>query len=145
MMLNSASPRGDATAPIVAVDEEIVPATGAWTLTTPPSGRVSRARGWPAVTVSPASIRISETFNPGRSGRTALSSRGRMMPETSTILLKQDLAAFSTETAGPFGASASSAAKVGVARHNRPAPIKAGSFRERESAVKWLIEIPISI
>src|SRR5258708_37362369 len=148
MMLNSASPRGDAIAPIVAVEEEIVPGTGAWTLTVPPSGRVSRASVWPAVTVSPASVSTSETFNPCRSGRTALSSRGRMMPDTSTILSKQDLAAFSTDTAGPLGVSTSSAANAGgMARHNSEAPSRAGQPRKRTlrvglRVVKWLIEIP---
>ena len=76
MMENSASPLPEAGAPITAEEVEISPATGACTCATPPSGRVSRASVWPAVTVSPASARISATFRPGRSGRTAVSSRG---------------------------------------------------------------------
>ena len=81
MIENSASPLPEATAPITAEESPISPATGACTWTVPPSGRVSRASVWPAVTVSPASARISATFSPGRSGRTAVSSRAITMPE----------------------------------------------------------------
>ena len=64
MMENSASPRAEATAPITAVELAIRPATGACTTTLPPSGRLSRASVWPAVTLSPASAMISATFSP---------------------------------------------------------------------------------
>ena len=43
MIENSASPLPEATAPITAVEAETSPATGACTVTTPPSGSVSRA------------------------------------------------------------------------------------------------------
>ena len=113
MIENSASPLAEAIAPITAEDAEISPATGACICVLPPSGSVSRASVCPAVTVSPASARISATFSPGRSGRTAVSSRAITMPETSTISAKQDFAAFSTVTAAPLGASGSSAARAG--------------------------------
>ena len=138
MMLNSASPLAEAIAPIVALETEIVPATGACTLIDPPSGRFSRASVWPALTLSPASASTSAIFSPSRSGRTAVSSRGRMMPATSTILAKHDFAAFSTVTAGPRGASASSAARAGVERVRRAAA-SAGRVRERSSALKSFI------
>ena len=112
---------------------EISPATGAVTLMLPPSGGVRRASCWPAVTVSPASARISDTFSPCRSGRTGVSSRAITMPDTSTLLLKQDFAAFSTVTAGPRGApspaAGSSAARAGVARRRALARNRdAGNF-----------------
>jgi hypothetical protein len=44
MMENSASPRGEASAPIVAVELSTRPATGAVTCVVPPSGCASRAR-----------------------------------------------------------------------------------------------------
>src|SRR5258707_9197687 len=65
MMVNSASPRPEATAPITAVELATSPPTGASTCTAPPSGRVSFASGWPDVTVSPGSARIAATFSPG--------------------------------------------------------------------------------
>src|SRR5258708_3419207 len=135
MMENSASPLPEATAPIVAVELATSPATGACTCTEPPSGSVSFASGWPEVTVSPASTRMSATFSPGRSGRTAVSCRGMMMPDASTIEAKQAFAALSTVTAAPFGASDSSAASAGCAapRAMRPAASRAGHFRERAS------------
>ena len=102
MMENSASPLPEAIAPTDAVEAEITPPTGACTVICPPSGRVSFASTWPAVTLSPASTITSATFSPIRSGRTWLSSRGMMVPETSTILAKQDFAALRTVTAAPF-------------------------------------------
>src|SRR5258706_4552138 len=132
MMVNSASPRPEATAPITAVELATSPPTGASTCTAPPSGRVSFASGWPDVTVSPGSARIAATFSPGRSGRTAVSSRGMMMPAASTIEEKQAFAALSTVTAAPFGASGSSAAREGdaEAKADNPATSGASSFRE---------------
>ena len=133
MMVNSASPLPPATAPICAEEVETSPATGACTVMLPPSGGVIRARIWPAVTTSPASAMISETFAPCFSGRTCVSSRAIMMPDTSTLLLKQNFAAFSTVTAGPRGAapSASSAAGAGCAVKARAmAANNAGSVRE---------------
>ena len=53
MIENSASPLPEAIAPTDAVEAEITPATGACTVICPPSGSVSRASTWPAVTVSP--------------------------------------------------------------------------------------------
>ena len=91
MMVNSASPLPPAIAPICAEEVETSPATGACTVMLPPSGGVIRARIWPAVTTSPASARISDTFEPIFSGRTCVSSRAIMMPDTSTLLLKQIL------------------------------------------------------
>src|SRR3569833_383184 len=88
----------------------------------PPSGRFSLARFCPAVTVSPGSAKTSATFSPGRSGRTAVSSRASTSPETSTVLSKQDFATFSTVTAAPLSCSlscslgGSSAARAGSAR-----------------------------
>ena len=76
MIENSASPLPEASAPTTAVEFEIMPAIGACTCTLPPSGRFSRASTCPAETVSPASTSTSATFNPKRSGRTAVSSRG---------------------------------------------------------------------
>ena len=136
MIVNSASPLAEATAPITAVEASISPATGACTCAMPPSGSVSRASVWPAVTVSPASARISATFSPGRSGRTMVSSRAMTMPETSTISAKQDFAAFSTVTAAPFGASASSAARAGEARESRTTTAGASQFREGRARAK---------
>jgi hypothetical protein len=52
---------------------------------------VSRASVCPAVTVPPASASISATFNPGRSGRTIVSSRAITIPKASTTLSKQIL------------------------------------------------------
>src|SRR5258705_556207 len=132
MVETSGSPLPEATAPIVAVELATSPATGACTCTEPPSGSVSFASGWPEVTVSPASTRMSATFSPGRSGRTAVSCRGMMMPDASTIEEKQAFAALSTVTAAPFGASGSSAAREGdaEARANNPATSGASSFRE---------------
>ena len=115
MIENSASPRPDAIAPITAVELPTSPPTGACTTSVPPSGSNSRASVCPAVTVSPASARISITFSPCRSGRTKFSSRARTMPYTSTIAGKHAFAAFSTVTVAPFGASASSAARLGRA------------------------------
>ncbi len=129
MIENSASPLPEATAPIMAEEASISPATGACTWAMPPSGSVSRASVWPAVTVSPASARISATFSPCRSGRTMVSSRAIMMPETSTISPKHDFAAVSTVTAAPLGASGSSAARAGEARERRRAV--ASQRRER--------------
>src|SRR5229473_6434008 len=148
MMENSASPLPEACAPTTAEEAEISPATGACTCATPPSGSVSRARICPAVTVSPASVRISATFSPGRSGRTLVSSFGIRMPETSTMLEKQDFAAFSTVTAAPFGpslaASASSAARHGcAARQKSPATIGASRLRERPRGGKLVIGVPV--
>ena len=149
MMENSASPRGEASAPITAVEFEIRPATGAWICTLPPSGSVSRARFWPAVTVSPASAMISATFSPGRSGRTMVSSRGMMMPEASTMAGKQNFAAFSTVTVAPFGpsfgASRSSAAREGEARARQSRAVARGArrFREGPSSEKWFIGVSV--
>src|SRR5437899_13096690 len=84
------------------------------------------------VAVSPGSARISATFSPGRSGRTAVSCLAMMMPEASTIEAKQDFTALSTVTAAPFGASGSSAAREGdnAARAGRAAAKGVGSMRE---------------
>ena len=144
MMENSASPLPEATAPITAVEPETSPATGACTCVVPPSGSVSFASAWPEVTVSPASTMISETFSPGRSGRTAVSCRGMMMPVASTIEEKQDFLAVSTVTAAPFGASGSSAASAGcaAARATMPAASAASSFRENFGAAKRCIGVP---
>ena len=70
MIENSASPLPEASAPTDAVVAEMTPATGACTEICPPSGRLSRAITWPAVTVSPASTITSVIFSPIRSGRT---------------------------------------------------------------------------
>ena len=145
MIVNSASPLAEATAPITAVDASISPATGACTWAVPPSGRRSRASTCPAVTASPGSARISATFSPGRSGRTAVSSRAITMPDTSTISPKQDFAAFSTVTDAPFGASVSSAARQGEARERRRAARgMPGSIGEACKA-RLLIGIPFPV
>src|SRR5216684_2779622 len=148
MMENSASPLPEAGAPTTAEEAEISPATGACTCTLPPSGSVSRASGWPAVTVSPASARTSATFRPGRSGRTEVSSFGIRMPETSTMLPKHDFAAFSTVTAAPFGpslgTSGSSAARHGSeARQNSTAA--ASRFRERPRGGRLVMGVPVLV
>src|SRR5450631_5286 len=148
MMENSASPLPEAGAPTTAEEAEISPATGACTCTVPPSGSVSRASVCPAVTVSPASARISATFRPGRSGRTEVSSFGIRMPETSTMLPKHDFAALSTVTAAPFGpslgASGSSAARPGcTARQNNPATTGPSQFREKPRPGKLIIGDPV--
>src|SRR5689334_20867277 len=59
-----------------------------------------------------------------------------MVPDTSTILAKQDFAAFSTVTAAPLaGTSGSSAAKAGQEnRQNIPAAIRGASLGERSRA-----------
>ncbi len=150
MMENSASPLAEATAPITAEEADTSPATGAATSVSPPSGKVSRASSWPAVTVSPGSARISATFSPGRSGRTAVSSRGMTIPDTSTMAEKQDFAAFSTVTAAPlgasFGVSGSSAARQGsAARANNAASAGAKSFRESARAGSGFIGIPVTV
>ena len=148
MIENSASPLAEAIAPTEAVVAEITPPTGACTAICPPSGRASRASTWPAVTLSPASTITSVTFSPIRSGRTCVSSRAMMVPETSTILAKQDFAAFSTVTAAPFGAagSGSSAARVGSAnRQNMPAAIRGASISERSRARKVVIGISFPV
>ena len=120
MIENSASPLPEASAPTEAVEAEITPATGACTVICPPSGRFSRASTCPAVTLSPGSTITSATFSPIRSGRTWFSSRGMMVPETSTILAKQDFAALSTVTAAPFGpAGSGSSAAARLGRENR--------------------------
>src|SRR5258706_4541821 len=144
IMENSAWPLTEATAPTPVEELEISPATGACTCAMPPSGKVRRASVCPAVTVSPASARISATFKPSRSGRTAVSSFGIRMPETSTMLEKQDFAALSTVTAAPFGpslgASGSSAARHGCeARQNSAAITGASHFRKRPGAGQLLI------
>ena len=124
MIENSASPLAEAIAPTDAVEAEITPPTGACTAICPPSGRVSRASTWPAVTLSPASTITSATFSPIRSGRTWFSSRGMMVPETSTILAKQAFAALSTVTAAPLAGASSSAARAG--RKGRACPLRSG-------------------
>src|ERR1043166_6928325 len=87
----------------------------------PPSGGVSRANGWPAGTVSPASTSTAATFNPGRSGRTIVSAFGIRIPDTSTVASKQCLAALITVTAAPLGTACSSTAKHGeVTKQNPP-------------------------
>ena len=141
MIENSASPRPDAIAPITAEDVEISPATGACTTAVPPSGRLSRAKVCPAVTVSPASAMISVTFSPIRSGLTEVSSCGRITPDTSTIAGKQVLVAFSTVTDGPFGASASSA-RPGCAatQQSAVAVSRAENFRERRRPGRVVID-----
>ena len=145
MMVNSASPLPEATAPIVAVEASISPATGACTWAMPPSGSVSRARICPAVTVSPASTRISETFSPGRSGRTMVSSRAMTMPETSTISPKHAFATVSTVTAAPLGASDSSAASAGEARVRRRRATETSQFCERSREGKEGIAVPVPV
>ena len=148
MIENSASPLPEAIAPTDAVEAEITPPTGACTVICPPSGSVSRASTWPAVTLSPASTITSETFSPIRSGRTWFSSRGMMVPETSTILAKQAFAAFSTVTAAPLaGTSGSSAASVGQEnRQNIPAAIRGASLGERSRARMVIgISFPVSV
>ena len=106
MMVNSASPlpagRGADRAPR---RPRSAPATGACTRCTPPSGSVSRASDL-ARGDGVAGIRqdFRTPSGPCRSGRTEVSSRGSTMPDTSTLLSKQDLAALSTVTAAPFGA-----------------------------------------
>ena len=129
MMENSASPLAEANAPMVALEAEIDPATGAVTLIEPPSGRFSRASVCPAVTVSPASASTSATLSPSRSGRTAVSSRGMTVPDTSTILAKHDFIALITVTVSPLGVS-SSAARAGVARGRAAAARAAGRVRK---------------
>ena len=125
MIENSASPLPEAIAPTDAVEAEITPPTGACTAICPPSGRVSRASTWPAVTLSPASTITSATFSPIRSGRTWFSSRGMMVPETSTILAKQAFAALSTVTAAPL-AGASIVGGEGGEDKGRTAPLRSG-------------------
>ncbi len=100
------------------------------------------------MTVSPGSARISATLSPGRSGRTAVSSRGMTMPDTSTMAEKQDFVAFSTVTAAPFGpslgTSGSSAAREGSeAKLSRPATAGASHFRESARAAKLFINNPV--
>jgi hypothetical protein len=57
---------------------------------------------------------------------------------------KQDLAALSTVTAAPLGASGSSAARVGEARERRVAArAEASRFRERLEAGRGFININI--
>jgi hypothetical protein len=56
---------------------------------------------WPAVTASPGSARISDTFRPCRYGRTEVSSRAITMPETSTISEKQAIPSKNQPSAGP--------------------------------------------
>src|SRR5215475_8057003 len=63
-----------------------------------------------------------------------------MMPDTSTIFEKQDFAAFSTVTAGPFGASASSAATAGC--KVRQSAAKAASERKDALVLRWGIGNP---
>ena len=142
MIENSASPLAPAIDPITAEEAEISPATGACNTCNPPSGSVSRASVCPAVTVSPGSARISDTFSPCRSGRTEVSSRAIRIPDTSTILPKQAFAALNTVTAAPFGGGSSSAAKAGVARRRRAA-IRSDRFRERVGAARWGIGGPV--
>ena len=114
----------------------------------PPSGRLSRARTWPAVTVSPASTSTSATLRPGRSGRTAISSFGIRIPNTSTMAEKQDFAALSTVTAAPFGASGSSAARHWLRRRahqaRRSAPARSSRRLAADVAVKSSCAISIS-
>src|SRR5262249_33446548 len=126
-----------------AVDCEISPATGACTVMLPPSGGLIRASTWPAVTLSPASAMISVTLAPSRSGRTDVSSRANTMPDTSTLLLKQYLAAFSTVTAGPRGAPSPSspAASAGCAVSSA-AVSSANSFGERSRVMQLIIGNP---
>ncbi len=130
MMVNSASPLAEAIAPTTAEDVDTVPATGAVTMVSPPSGSVSRASSCPAVTLSPGSARISATLRPCRSVRTEVSSRAISMPETSTILEKHSFAAFSTVTAAPRGATSSVACASAGARRKAE---QGGSERERAS------------
>ena len=143
MIENSASPRPEAIEPITADDEAISPATGACTSTVPPSGRLSRASVWPAVTVSPASASTSITFSPSRSGLTAVSSRARTMPDTSTIAGKQALVAFSTVTVAPFGAASASSARPGCAatQHSAAAVIRAFMSSENLRPVLSVIDV----
>jgi hypothetical protein len=134
MIENSASPLAEAKLPMVALEAETRPATGAVTLIEPPSGRFSRASVCPAVTVSPASTSTSATLTPCRSGRTEVSSRGMIVPETSTILAKQDFTALITVTVSPLGLS-SSAATVGAARA-RVAAARAAARRRKSNGLK---------
>ena len=134
MIENSAS-LPEAGAPTIAADAEIVPATGAVTLIALlPS--VSFASTWPAVTVSPGSAITSATFKPNRSGRICCSSRGSTMPETSTMLPKQNFDAFSTVTAAPFGtASVSLAANAGQAASTSSAVAARAEARMRDEII----------
>jgi hypothetical protein len=52
-----------------------------------------------------------------------------IVPDTSTMLAKQDCVAFSTLTDGPFGAS-SSAAETGWATRQKRAATMLGALRE---------------
>jgi hypothetical protein len=70
------------------------------------------------------------------------------MPETSTMLGKQNFAAFSTVTDAPFGpsfgASGSSAARVGEARARQSRAARGRrSFREGVGEAKGFIGVPV--
>ena len=148
MIENSASPLPEAIAPTDAVEAEISPATGACTAICPPSGRVSRASTWPAVTVSPASTITSATFSPIRSGRTWFSSRGMMVPETSTILAKQDFAALSTVTAAPLAGGLVRRRRGRARKTGRTCPRRSGrpvSAKGRARGSVIGISFPVSV
>ena len=148
MIENSASPLAEAIAPTDAVEAEITPPTGACTAICPPSGSVSRASTWPAVTLSPASTITSETFSPIRSGRTWFSSRGMMVPDTSTILAKQAFAALSTVTAAPFGGRLVVGGKGGAGKQaEHPRCDQGGQLRAKGRARGWssAFRSPVSV
>src|SRR6202022_4532265 len=83
------------------------------------------------------------------SGRTAVSSLGMTMPETSTMAEKQDFAALNTVTAAPLGPSLGASGYSGAARHccearvNKPASTGVNSFRESSRAGKWFIGLSV--
>src|SRR5262249_44299117 len=77
-------------------------------------------------------------------GRTEVSSRASTMPDTSTLLLKQYLAAFSTVTAGPRGvpSPSSPAASAGCAVSSA-AVSSANSFGGRSRVMQLIIGNPM--
>ena len=144
MIENSASPLPEAMAPTAAVEAEISPATGACTATVPPSGSVSRASVWPG---GDGIAGIGQHFGdlqPHAARAAPASPRARMMvPDTSTMLPKQDFAAFSTVTAAPLGwAAASSAANAAVLRGTARFP-RGG--RQAWSRANRLIGVPFPV
>ena len=104
-------PRPEAIAPTTAADDTTVPAAGARTgMPGPvpcPSGGASRARIWPATTVSPGSTCTCEICSPSRSGRTSTSVRGPSTPVTCRVSEKQTLRVRATVTARSGARSAS--------------------------------------
>ena len=146
MMLNSASPLPDATAPITA--DELLDQPGDWGLHHDHAafGQVKPGQAFQRWSRSlrrpPALRRLSVLAGPAEPPSPPSERR---IPETSTIAEKHCFAALRTVTAAPFGAPASSAARDGCEAKQNPASTAVASFPKRPRRARWLTRFnPIS-